>query len=125
MEKKRILICDSNPSVRQFIKFSLEGHLLGIEISMAPNGKNVQGKLQKNHYDLVIYEREMPELNGDEMLKWLRTHQALNGTPFIMISTDRHEESLRQAIELKVNGYIIKPFTADQIVEKVKTVLSD
>lgn len=123
MKKIKIIVCESLDPARQFVRHSLEDYFPNFSIEVASNGKNIKKRLEMNHYDLVIYEREMPELSGDDLLKWVRSHQALRNMPVIMLSTNREAESLKMAVMLGVNAYIIKPFTAEGLIEKVKEVL--
>jgi len=77
MNKLRVLIADSTPSVRQFIRYGLEDHFKNIEFEMANNGKNIQKRLEAAHYDLILYDRDLPLLKGDEFLQWLKNHETL------------------------------------------------
>jgi len=122
MNKLRVLIADSTPSVRQFIRYALENHFRDIEFEIASNGKNIQKRIESAHYDLIIYDRAMPQLNGDELLEWLRSHETLKHMSFIMISGDRNEESLRKVIELGADAYLIKPLLMEPLVNKVREI---
>ena len=125
MSKFKVLIADNTSSVRQFIRYTLEDHFKDVEFEVATNGKNIQKRVQKTHFDLILYDKDMSLLNGEDMLKWLRGHQALKNTPFIMISGNGEEESIKSAMELGANAYLIKPLLMDPIIEKVKDIFSD
>ncbi len=118
-------MADTTASLRQFIKYSLEDYYNNIAIESAPNGKNIQRRMEQNHFDLVIYDRELPLLSGDEMLTWLRSHEALKNMPVIITSTNRQVESLKKAAELGANAYIIKPFKVDALISKVAEILGE
>ena len=126
MDKVKIFVADSTPSIRQFIRFNLEDYFgnIEIEMDMASNGKNVKNRLLESYHDLIIYEREMPLLDGDELLQWIKSQEAFVSVPVIIISSNRETESLKKAIQLGANAYIIKPFTAESIVNKVSELLS-
>jgi DNA-binding response OmpR family regulator len=124
MDKFKVLIADSTASVRQFIRYTLEDHFPNIEFEVATNGKNIQKRLESTHFDLILYDREMPMLNGEELLKWLRNHDTLKNIPFIMISSDRDEESLKRAVQLGADAYLIKPLLMDSLVSKVREIFS-
>ncbi len=64
MNKFKVLIAESTPSVRQFIRYTLEDHFLNLEFEVATNGKNVQKRLENTHYDLILYDKDMPLLDG-------------------------------------------------------------
>ena len=120
-----MLIADSTASVRQFIRYTLEDHFRSVQFEVATNGKNIQRRIEMTHFDLILYDKDMTLLSGEDMLKWLRSHQALKNTPFIMISGDRDEESISRSIALGANDYLIKPLLMDPLIEKVKDIFSD
>lgn len=122
--KLRVLIADSTPSVRQFIRYALEDHFKNIEFEAANNGKNIQKRLEATHFDLILYDRDMPLLNGDEMLEWLRSHETLKSIPFIMISSDRSEDSLKKVIALGADACLVKPLLMDPLVSKVRDIFN-
>jgi DNA-binding response OmpR family regulator len=123
MRKLKVLIADATDSIRQFVKLTLMDHFPHIETSVASSGKNIKLKIESNGYDLIICERELPMLSGDELLEWLRKHESLKHTPVIIISLDRYENSIKKAISLGVNGYLIKPLMAEPLVNKVKEIV--
>ena len=124
MSRIKVFVADSNASVRQFIKYALEDNFPNVAIDMANSGKNIQQRLESTRYDLILYEREMPFLDGDTFLEWLRNHAILNSTPFIMMSPNRDEETLKKAIKLGADAYLLKPFKADNLVSNVTTALN-
>lgn len=126
MKRLKVLIADSITSVRQFIRFTLMNNFPNIEINIASNGKNIKKRLEDARYDLIIYDREMPLLSGDELLEWLRQHETLKlkSTPFIMMSVDRDESSIRKAIQLGANAYLIKPLLMDHLIGNVRDVFN-
>jgi DNA-binding response OmpR family regulator len=123
MDKIRILIAEGTASVRQFIRYALEDHFKGAEFEIATNGKNIQKRLESALFDLILYDRDMPFLGGDELLKWLKGHDKLKDVPFIMISGDRDEDSLKKAVRLGADAYLIKPLLIGPLVDKVREML--
>ncbi|UCH44931.1 MAG: response regulator [Nitrospiraceae bacterium] len=123
-DKFKIFVADSTPSVRQFIRFNLEDYFGSIEMDMASNGKNVKSRLLESHHDLIIYEREMPLMDGDEFLQWIKSQEAFVSVPVIIISSNRETDSLKKTIQLGADSCIIKPFTAESLVEKVSELLN-
>lgn len=124
MSKLKVLVADNTASVRQFIKYALEDHFPGVDIEMANNGKNIQQRLDNSHFDLIIYEKEMPMLDGNTLLEWLRKHETLKKTPFILLSADSDEESLKKAVQLGADACLLKPFKIDNLVHKVASVVN-
>lgn len=124
MDKYRVLIADGTPSMRQFIRYTLENHFINVEFEVANSGKNIQKRIEAAHYDLIIYDRDLPFLNGDELLEWLRGHETLKNLSFIMVSADRSEDSLRKSIELGADACIVKPLLMETLVNKVKEIFN-
>jgi len=123
--KFKVLVADATASLRQFIKYSLEDYYKNIAIESASNGKNIQRRTEQNQFDLIIYDRELPLLSGDEMLTWIRSHEALKDMPIIITSMNRQVESLKKVAELGANAYIIKPFKVDALISKVAEILGE
>jgi two-component system chemotaxis response regulator CheY len=123
MKKYRILIADSTPSVRQYIRLALQEHFYTAEFEAANNGKNIQKRLESAHFDVVLYDRDMSMLNGDELLYWARRHDSLKNLPIILLSSDADESRFRKAAELGADGYLIKPLLQEPLVRKVREVL--
>jgi DNA-binding response OmpR family regulator len=124
MNELRVLIADSTSSLRQFIKYALEDHFPGIVTEMANNGKNIQQRLDSSRYDLIIYEKEMPMLDGITLLEWLRNNEKLKKTPLILTSADSDEVSLMKAAQLGADAYLLKPFKADNLVKKIAFIVN-
>ncbi len=124
MNKFKVLIADSSPSVRHFIKYSLQDHFPSVEFEVATNGKNIKKRLENTLYDIILYDRDMPMLQGDELLEWLRHHERLKNISFIMISGNTDESSLKRAIALGADAYLIKPLLMDPLVSKVREIFA-
>jgi len=124
MNKMKVLIADSTASLRQFIKYALESHFPNMTIEMANSGKNIQQRMESARYDLVLYEREMPLLDGFTLLEWLRNHESLKTTPIILMSSGTDEESLKKAVQLDADAYLLKPFKIDILTGKVAAVVN-
>jgi len=91
---------------------------------MANNGKNIQQRLESTRYDLIIYEKEMPMLDGITLLEWLRNNETLKKTPLVLTSADSDEASLRKAAQLRADAYLLKPFKLDNLVQKVASIVN-
>jgi DNA-binding response OmpR family regulator len=124
MNKIKILIADSSASLRQFIKYTIEDRFPHVVAEMANSGKNIQQRIEDGSYDLILYEKEMPMLDGNTLLGWIREHETLGATPFIMISSSGDAEDLKRAIHLGVDAYLLKPFKGEALISKVTFALS-
>ena len=123
MDTMKVLIAENNPSVRQFIRYTLEEHFPKFEFEVATNGKNIQKRVEETDYDLIIYAREMPMLSGDEFLQWRQDHSILSAVPVVIMSADRSEECLKTAIKLGANAYLIKPLLMEHLVSSIREII--
>ena len=123
MSKVSVLVVDDAPFIRDLVKKSLRNHFPGIHIEEAINGRKAQQMLAKQDFDLILCDWEMPELSGLELLTWCRAEEAHKITPFIMVTSRGDKENVVQAIQAGVSGYVSKPFTNEQLLNKVKQAL--
>jgi DNA-binding response OmpR family regulator len=119
MKSLKVLVVDDVASMRKFLKFGLEKSFPKILVDEAANGKEAQTKLEQMEYDLVLCDWEMPYVNGDELLSWVRNHPTLCRMPFIMVSSRSDKMSVLKARDRGVDSYMIKPFTVDNLAHKV------
>jgi two-component system, chemotaxis family, chemotaxis protein CheY len=73
-------------------------------------------------FDLIVSDWNMPNMTGLEFLKAVRADGCLKGVPFIMMSSEADKEKIMEAVQAGVNQYIVKPFNAVQLEEKIKAI---
>ena len=89
----------------------------------AEDGKEGIRRLQINPVDLIISDLNMPNVNGLQLLKHVRQSETLKHIPFIMVSGKAEQSKVMQAAEMGVNGFLVKPFSADSLMRKLAKVL--
>lgn len=124
MRTINILVVDDASFIRDLIKKCLRASFPGLEIAEAANGKKAQQLLAAQRYDLVLCDWEMPEMSGLELLVWFRAQDVYTRTPFVMVTSRGDKENVIQAIQAGVSDYVGKPFTSEQLVGKVRKVLT-
>lgn len=127
MQKLSFLVADDAGFIRDLVKRALKSQFVQCQIDEAPNGRKAQGLLNRNRYDLVLCDWEMPEMSGLELLSWLRateTEREDSKTPFIMVTSRGDKSHVVKAVEAGVSDYIGKPFSNEQIMKKVLKALS-
>ena len=124
MNQLRILIADDVSSFRSFINHVILQNYPNVETDIAVNGLEAKKKLETNRYDLVLCDWKMPKMNGLELLTWLRSHPALNNTPFVMITANSDKESVIQAKKSGATSYLLKPLTMDHLIVRLASILS-
>ncbi|MDB6047881.1 MAG: Response regulator receiver protein [Pseudomonas sp.] len=124
MSKVSVLVVDDAPFIRDLVKKGLRNYFPGIHIDDAVNGRKAQTLLERETFDLVLCDWEMPEMSGLELLAWCRTQDNLKAMPFIMVTSRGDKENVVQAIQAGVTDFIGKPFTNEQLLTKVKKALA-
>ena len=79
--------------------------------------------LKSQKIDFIISDWNMPTMSGLELLKAVRTDEELNKTPFLMVTAEALKENVVEAVKAGVNNYIVKPFTAEILEEKIKKII--
>ena len=122
MDKQRILIVDDSELVLAMARDALEE--AGYEVFTATNGIEANSYIfSKNKPDLIILDVMLPMLDGNKKAKLLREKEFSKHIPILLISSKSEEELTRLTAEAGVDGYIRKPFTTNEIVNRVKDFL--
>ncbi len=120
----KILVVDDFSTMRRIIKNILK-QIGFTDIDEAENGQVALSKINDNNYDLVVSDWNMPEMTGIELLKAVRTNEAIKDTPFLMVTAEAKKENVVEAVKAGVNNYIVKPFTAEVLQEKIEKIFPD
>jgi two-component system, chemotaxis family, chemotaxis protein CheY len=121
-----ILIVDDSRTVRMMIDKTLR--LTDIPLSQvhhAQNGCEAIELLADEWIDLVLTDINMPEMDGVELIRRMRTNSLLERTPVVIVSTEGSQTRIDQLLQQGVQGYIRKPFTPEAIREVVENVLAN
>lgn len=114
-----VLVVDDATFVRDLVKRTVRKLLPQANIVEAQNGVRAQSLIRRQNVDLILSDWEMPEMSGEELLRWVREQERTAATPFVMITSRGDRNHVVQAINAGVNDYLTKPFTADELVRKL------
>ncbi|MGN6593297.1 MAG: response regulator [Terriglobales bacterium] len=117
---KTVLIVDGSTVMRRVIERSL--HLAGLELQQvveASNGTEALAAIEQHHPDIVLAEIKLEEVSGLDLLRRLREGEGTRTLPFIFISSQAGESQVAEALSLGAQGFIRKPFTADQVKDYI------
>ena len=119
----QILSVDDFSTMRRIVKNILRqiGYL---NVDEAENGAEALVAMRAKRYDLVISDWNMPVKTGIELLREVRADAALKDTPFLMVTAEAEKENVVEAVKAGVNNYILKPFTAKLLEEKLEAIFS-
>ena len=114
--RPRILIADDNADMRQYL-----ARLLGDQyhVETAPDGKSAILKMREHLPDLVVSDIMMPEVDGFELLKRLRADEKTRAIPIVLLSARAGEESRVEGMEAGADDYLVKPFSARELLARV------
>lgn len=117
----RVLIVDDFPTMRRIIR-SLLKELGFTNVEEAEDGQEGLTRLREGGFDFVVSDWNMPNLDGLEMLKTIRTDDALKALPVLMVTAEAKKENIIAAAQAGANGYVVKPFTAATLEEKMNKI---
>lgn len=124
MSDVRALIVDDSSVMRKIVERSLrQAGLEALVVFEASSGVEGLEILKSREVDLILSDINMPSMDGLEFVRQLRSQHLAPEVPVVMITTESSEEHVRQAIEAGAKGYIRKPFTADQVKQRVLPLL--
>lgn len=119
--KMKILVVDDFATMRRIIKNILrQGGFLNI--IEADDGITALNILKKEDIGLVISDWNMPNMSGLELLKTIRATPELKDLPFLMVTAEGQKENVIEAVKNRVNNYVVKPFTAETLLEKINKI---
>ena len=122
-EATKVLVVDDSSVMRQIIKNTLKQ--LGFDVgnlSDAEDGQMGLKRAQEGGLDLIISDWNMPKMTGIEFLKAVREDGSIKGIPFLMVTSEADKEKIVEAVQAGVSQYIVKPFNANQLEEKIKAI---
>jgi two-component system chemotaxis response regulator CheY len=116
---KTILIVEDSTTTRSLIRAVIE-ELGDYENVEASSGFEALKLLPLQEFDLIITDINMPDINGLELISFVRNNPRYNNLPIIIVSTERSEEDKRRGMALGANAYITKPFKSDDLQKAIK-----
>lgn len=122
MPAQKFLVVDDSLTMRRIVVNALKS--LGYEtVIEAADGKEAAGKLAAEGADFVITDWNMPEMNGLDLVRWIRANDQFINLPILMITTRGNKEDVIEAMKARVNNYIVEPFTPAGLKEKIELIM--
>lgn len=117
----KILVVDDFSTMRRIIKNLLKD--LGFtSIQEADDGSTALPMLQQGDFDFVVTDWNMPGMQGIDLLRAIRADDSLKHLPVLMVTAEAKKEQIVAAAQAGVNGYVVKPFTAATLKEKLEKI---
>jgi two-component system, chemotaxis family, chemotaxis protein CheY len=118
----KILVVDDFPTMRRIVRNLLKELGYG-NVDEAEDGQAGLARLRSGSFDFVISDWNMPNLDGLEMLKQIRADATLSHLPVLMVTAESKKENIIAAAQAGASGYVVKPFTAATLEEKLSKIL--
>jgi DNA-binding response OmpR family regulator len=118
MEPKTILVVEDETSIAEVVSLYLKR--AGYNVQIAPDGKKAMSIFEKQEPDFVILDLMLPEVDGLSLTRWLRDRSAV---PIIMLTARREEIDRIAGLELGADDYVVKPFSPQELVSRVRAVM--
>ena len=116
---KNVLIVEDSKAIRSVIRVALE-EAGDFFVAEANNGFEALKMLPTRKFDLIITDINMPDINGLELIGFVKSNAAYRDIPLIIVSTEKSEEDKRRGMALGAMGYVVKPFRKEDLLALVK-----
>lgn len=120
----KVLVVDDFATMRRIVRNILK-QLGFTNIVEADDGTTALEIMKTDKIDLVLCDWNMPKVSGLDLLKQMKADSDLKNIPFLMITAEAQKQNIIEAVKTGVSNYIVKPFTADTIAEKLKKVFGE
>ena len=119
----RVLVVDDFSTMRRIIKNILR-QLGFTNVVEADDGTTAWDILNKDKIEFIISDWNMPQMTGIELLRKVRGSEEFADLPFLMVTAEAQQENIIEAVQAKVSNYIVKPFTADVMKQKIDKIFA-
>ena len=117
----KILVVDDMATMRRIV-MNIMKQLGFAHVEEAENGEGALKKLRAESFGFIISDWNMPVMTGIDLLRAVRADDKLKAIPFLMVTAEAQKDNLLEAIQAGVSNYIVKPFTAEVLQEKMKKI---
>ena len=121
IENTRFLVVDDFSTMRRIVRNLLK-ELSFVNVQEAEDGVEALKKLQAEEFDFVVSDWNMPNMTGIELLQAIRADAKLKHLPVLMVTAEAKKENIIAAAQAGASGYVVKPFTAATLDEKLKKI---
>lgn len=117
--EKNILIVEDSSMTRSMIRAAAE-EVEGVETFEAANGFEALRMLPSQEFSLILTDINMPDINGLELINFVRNDPRFSAIPLIIISTEKSEKDKERGLKIGADAYLTKPFTPEEVQEAIK-----
>jgi two-component system chemotaxis response regulator CheY len=121
---QHILIVEDSPTMRALLTTALEDLDIPVKVTEAESGFDALRKLPRESYDLIVTDINMPDINGLELVSFVRNNAAYRAIPLVIVSTEGSERDRDKGVGLGADAYLVKPFEPDELKVVVQELLT-
>ena len=121
---QHILIVEDSPTMRALLTTALEDLDIPVKVTEAESGFDALRQLPRESYDLIVTDINMPDINGLELVSFVRNNAAYREIPLVIVSTEGSERDRDKGVGLGADAYLVKPFEPDELKTVVRELLT-
>ena len=121
---QRILIVEDSETMRSLLTASLEELDIPVKITEAPSGFEALRVLPRGDFDLVVTDINMPDINGLELVSFVRSNERYRSIPLVIVSTEGSSRDRDKGLRLGADAYVVKPFEPETLRQVVRDLLT-
>jgi two-component system chemotaxis response regulator CheY len=120
---KRVLVVDDSSTTRALIVATIE-EMDGFETIEAPNGFEALKRIPQQPLDLILTDINMPDINGLEIVHFVKHHPDYRSIPMIIVSTEGSDEDVKRGLDLGAAAYVKKPFQPEDLKSTIRRLVN-
>ncbi|MCG8590378.1 MAG: response regulator [Proteobacteria bacterium] len=121
---QRILIVEDSATMRSLLSSSLEELDVPVKITEASSGFEALRCLPRDRYDLIVTDINMPDINGLELVSFVRNNEAYRSIPLVIVSTEGSDRDRDKGLGLGADAYLVKPFDPEMLLQVARDLLA-
>ena len=121
---QHILIVEDSPTMRALLTSALEDLEVPVKITEAESGFEALRLLPRDSYDLIVTDINMPDINGLELISFVRNNASYRAIPLVIVSTEGSERDRDKGVGLGADAYLVKPFEPDELRDVVRDLFA-
>ncbi len=121
---QRILIVEDSATMRSLVASSLEDLDVPVKIVEAESGFEALRFLPRDHFDLIVTDINMPDINGLELVSFIRSNEKYTEIPLVIVSTEGSDRDREKGLGLGADAYVVKPFEPETLRQVVADLLA-
>ena len=121
---RRVLIVEDSPTMQSLLVSSLEELEIPLKITQAATGFEALRHLPTASFDLILTDINMPDINGLELVSFVKSNKSYREIPLVIISTEGSERDRAKGLELGADAYLVKPFDPEALRQIARDLLA-